>query len=974
MEPPEVINLDDDSEDEIFRKKTFKRIKIKRDSDDEEVSIDRKSSDSLEESREASFPEPDIPNGYLDLEAEEDHDYFDTTLDDFELEDDIHGDDNEDIFPDDDNDLNVNVDDMLGDIGSSPILTPEPEETCKRELPRSPLVDINIQASPIRSRKRGPTGIPKNNLEEMIQYVASFDLKKKIKQLNPGKPNIDVDAVIAKMKRSGGVQDNQNPEMRDDFGVHDTPSFSVPFTYRETAPSSTFIPHRSEPPALQSHAFESTQQKEQQTVNLDDITFGEDDFGDFGVEDDLQELPISFKTNTKQPLCSTFSASGGSMIATKEPFQITLNSTSGPNFNESFHEWDRNHGDDNNFKRFDYPFSIKMLDAFRKVFGMESFRTNQQEAVTAALLGHDCFILMPTGGGKSLCYQLPAIISRGVTVVISPLKSLIYDQVTKLKSMNIHVEYMSGDMNKSQACQVYNELKEDNPSVKLLYVTPERIGASPALNCVFDEMFRKGTIERFVIDEAHCVSQWGHDFRPDYKKLSCLRQKYKTVPIMAVTATANPRVRLDVETHLKLEGCKWFIQTFNRPNLKYEVRRKVGKSLDDIINLISNRFLNDTGIIYCLSQKDCETTAKILTSRGIKALPYHAGLEDKVKNTTQNDWMSGKIKVICATIAFGMGIDKPNVRFVIHFCVAKSMEGYYQEAGRAGRDGLLSFCYLFFSQADVARLVKIMSKEPPKSNAEIESKKIHMENLNAMTFYAYNKAVCRRVQLTRYLGEGTKLQSLCKGSDPRAFCDNCETKETFTQADVTKEAQVVVQCVKELECRSSTKMWTMNHYLSIFAGSELKPIKEAGHDKLPAYGKLRHLRKTDQEFLLRKLVIDGYLREKVQMLQGSQIANVYLVAGKQSYELLKAFPDVKVLLPLHNDPLVRDSAYIETVDTPGTNKRQSKGSQRPTTETTSRYHKQTNSRGRGSTSAPKRGKNVDFFVNEDKFDEAFDTY
>lgn len=1093
-----IIDSDDDDQPAVKEepKSSTECIKTQDNSvDDQEVSPRK----SIEAAREASFPEPEIPNGY-----EDDDNFFEASLEDFNLDDDIHGDENEEAFPGNNDNLNENV---LADIGSSPVMTPEPEEVTPRPV-RSPLVSIDVQSSPITSRKRSERTItlqrnrqqriedlvaarttkqpvvfeeviedsvspfdcdevpdsprrpessqrdrvssfdcdevpdsprrpasprrgkvssfdcdvvpdsprrpalprqdssnyfsreeprheslpkkrgaplasnrsdgvlPLTNLEEMIDYVASFDLKKRIRELNPGKANLDVESVIQKMQnpRQGITsEDNQSEQQRDnDFGVHDTPSFSLPFHYQEpttasrttTGPSNTFIPTAHHNPVPDN----------QMEFNLDDIDFDDEDFGNFDDDDDIQEMPASSKA--KQPLCSTPSTSNyrSNVIATKEPFQITLGSTPG-NMNQSFHEWDVNHGDDAKFKQYQYPFSAKLIDNFRNVFGMETFRTNQLEAITAALLGHDCFILMPTGGGKSLCYQLPAIIKKGVTVVISPLKSLIFDQVSKLKGMGVDVEYLSGDMLSRDVCNVYKRLKEYDPAVKLLYVTPERIGASPALNSVFDEMYESGTLARFVIDEAHCVSQWGHDFRPDYKKLSCLREKYKTVPIMAVTATANPRVRMDVCTHLKLENCKWFIQSFNRPNLKYEVRRKIGKSLDDIMSLILNQFSRDSGIIYCLSRKDCEKTAETLTAKGIGALAYHAGLPDKERNEVQTRWLHGRTKVICATIAFGMGIDKPDVRYVIHFCVPKSIEGYYQEAGRAGRDGKLAFCFLYYSSGDVGRLKKIMMAEKPKTSSEFESRKIDMENLNSMTFYAYNKAVCRRVQLTRYLGEGTKEKDLCRGKDPKAFCDNCESSDTFTQADVTAEAKLVVECVKELETQGNKKLWTMNHFLSIFSGSEVKAIMEAGHNKLKAYGKLAQHRIADREFLLRKLVIEGYLHEKVQMLPRSQIMNVYLTTGPQHHKLLKPFSEVKITMPLHNNPLVTDDAFQSTVDTPGT----SYSSRRETTDTTSRFASKFSrgSRGRGSSrggSRPRRGKNVDFFVNENQFDSAFNEY
>jgi len=307
-----------------------------------------------------------------------------------------------------------------------------------------------------------------------------------------------------------------------------------------------------------------------------------------------------------------------------------------------FHGYHRNDGDDPELKRTNHAHSKELFQVFHHTFGLKKFRTNQLEAVNAACLGKDCFILMPTGGGKSICYQLPALVSPGITVVISPLRSLILDQVTKLKLLDIPSEALTGDMSSEEVTEVYRNLRSEDIAYKLLYVTPEKIRASEALISIFTRLHSRHLLSRFVIDEAHCVSQWGHDFRPDYKRLCELRDKFPDTPIMALTATATPRVRVDILRQLRIENPKWFIQSFNRPNLKFEVRSKKRNSLEEIANLVQKQFPRKSGIIYCLSRNECETVAEALTSKGIKAAEYHAGLGDEKRSCVQSQWINNR--------------------------------------------------------------------------------------------------------------------------------------------------------------------------------------------------------------------------------------------------------------------------------------------------------------------------------------------
>ncbi|XP_047475252.1 Bloom syndrome protein homolog isoform X2 [Penaeus chinensis] len=546
-----------------------------------------------------------------------------------------------------------------------------------------------------------------------------------------------------------------------------------------------------------------------------------------------------------------------------------------------FHGNVQNDGVTGEFSGMNYPHTREMLKIFHQRFGLKKFRENQKEVINAALLGKDCFVLMPTGGGKSLCYQLPACVTEGVSIVVSPLKSLIQDQVQKLASLDIPAAHLSGDVTQRDETLVYSELMKREPGLKLLYATPEKISASQKFCSVLENLYQRQKLGRFIIDEAHCVSQWGHDFRPDYKKLSVLRQRYPNVPVIALTATATPRVRVDILHQLGLTDPKWFLSSFNRSNLRYEVLPKKGKKITtEISAVIKAKYSGQSGIVYCLSRKECDTTADDLARAGIKAVSYHAGLSDNQRVNVQTQWINDKFKVVCATIAFGMGIDKPDVRFVIHYSLPKSIEGYYQESGRAGRDGEIADCILYYSYGDMHRLRKMIDMD----RENWEAKKTHYDNLWRMVAYCENKMDCRRTQLLNYFGEIFSREK-CK-MDRFTACDNCKYHESYQKVDVSREVRAILQAVRQL-CTGGrwSNNFTINHFVDIFKGSEAKKIVDNGHNRHPLHGMGKSWARSEGERLFRRLVLESYLQEDM-VITRDEMACAYLRPGTKCQQFL----------------------------------------------------------------------------------------
>ncbi len=471
---------------------------------------------------------------------------------------------------------------------------------------------------------------------------------------------------------------------------------------------------------------------------------------------------------------------------------------------------------------------MDLTGTLKKSFGYDQFRPLQQEIIRDALTGRDVFVLMPTGGGKSLCFQLPALLRDGLTIVVSPLISLMKDQVDALQTSGIPATYLNSTLDRDQAKARWRGLHRGE--YRMLYVAPERLMLE-----TFLERALNWKIAQFAIDEAHCISEWGHDFRPEYRELKKLREHFPDAPVMALTATATERVRTDIVKELKLRDARCYIASFNRPNLTYQVVAK-SAPYEQLLAFVRSR-PNESGIVYCASRKSTESVARNLIEDGVIAKPYHAGLTAAERTKHQEAFLRDDVRVITATIAFGMGINKPNVRFVVHYDLPKNLESYYQETGRAGRDGLPSECVLLFSAGDVAKQLHFIDE---KSESEA---RIARAQLRQMVHYAETRE-CRRATLLSYFGEDYPEPS-CEG------CDNCLTpRETF---DGTIPAQKFLSCVHRIHARSGFG-FGLNHVVDVLRGADTEAIRQRSHNELSTYGIGHDLKRESWQAIGRELL------------------------------------------------------------------------------------------------------------------------
>ncbi|MEK6662340.1 MAG: DNA helicase RecQ [Pseudomonadota bacterium] len=476
-------------------------------------------------------------------------------------------------------------------------------------------------------------------------------------------------------------------------------------------------------------------------------------------------------------------------------------------------------------------------DILRSIFGYEHFRAPQAEVIDTLMAGQDALVLMPTGGGKSLCFQIPAIARPGTGIVVSPLIALMQDQVAALKQAGVRAAFLNSTLDMAQAREVEQQLLKGE--LDLLYVAPERLMMARML-----DLLSSAKIALFAIDEAHCVSQWGHDFRPEYIQLSVLHERFPEIPRIALTATADEPTRREIITRLGLGDARVFISSFDRPNIRYRIAQNPGGAREQLLRFIHEEHAGNAGIVYCLSRKRVDEVAAWLAEKGLTALPYHAGLDSKVRAANQTRFLNEEGVIMVATIAFGMGIDKPNVRFVAHMNLPKSVEAYYQETGRAGRDGLPSDAWMIYGLQDVITLRQMLET----SDSDEAHKRVERHKLDAMLGLC-ELTTCRRQALLAYFGE--------TAHEPCGNCDTClSPPETW---DASVPAQKALSCVHRTGQR-----FGVNYLIDVLLGKTDERIQRFGHDAITTFGIGRDLTTPEWRGIYRQLIARGLLAVDIE--------------------------------------------------------------------------------------------------------------
>jgi len=485
--------------------------------------------------------------------------------------------------------------------------------------------------------------------------------------------------------------------------------------------------------------------------------------------------------------------------------------------------------------------AIDLRASLKSFFGFDTFKGNQEVVIEAIMQGHDCFVIMPTGAGKSLCYQLPALIKDGTAIIISPLIALMKNQVDSIRGFGESdsvAHFLNSSLSKTQTRQVKEDVAAGR--TKMLYVAPETLKKDETI-----DFLKQVKVSFVAVDEAHCISEWGHDFRPEYRRIKQIIKAIDDVPMVALTATATPKVQADIQKNLSMTEAEVFKSSFNRSNLYYSVKAKGNKTqtLKDIIGFINKR-KGKSGIIYCLSRKKVEEIAEILQANDISALPYHAGLDAKTRSSHQDQFLMEEVDVIVATIAFGMGIDKPDVRYVIHYDVPKSLEGYYQETGRGGRDGLDGDCVLFYNPQDIEKLEKFLKDKP------VAEREIGTQLIMEMSSFA-ESSQCRRKFLLHYFGE------TFDADDCNKMCDNCRHPKELKE--VTSEFVLALQAIKE----TSGKV-NMSHIVKILLGKKSQEVLAYKHDNLELFGKGADKDKIFWKSIIRKALLHDLVEKNIE--------------------------------------------------------------------------------------------------------------